>query len=448
MTTSPARLAGIGAFVLGTLLLSGVAVFMIGDRQMAFTNRFELHTEFEKVTGLQPGAIVRVAGARAGEVTDIRPPSQPAGKFRVRMQVTEELHQLVRTDSIASIETEGLVGGSFLAISTGSAGAAQAPPLSTLAGQEPFELANLLQQMNATVVKVNTTIDDMRGEVEQTIIGVRETVQKTNDLVSSISADVKTVATSGARVSADIAAMTTSVREGQGTLGKLFTDDELYGHMKQVVANADSMTTDARVVVEQARETLTGLQGAQGPMVNLAGNLRQTLDDARSAMSSFAENMDALRHNFLLRGFFNSRGYYNLEQISPAEYRAGALTGGGRRPVRVWLGADRVFEPEADDHPLRLSDDGRRQLDAAIAPYLDRVVDGVLMIEGMASRAGRDEQFLASRARAAAVRDYLIGRFHLEPRSTGVMPLGSEPVQGAPAASGDGVALAFFLKSK
>ena len=325
MIASPARLAGVGAFVLGTLLLFGVAVFMIGDRQMAFTKRFELYTEFAKVTGLQPGAIVRVSGARAGEVTDIRPPLQPAGKFQVRMQVTEELHQLVRTDSIASIETEGLVGGSFLSISAGSAAAPQAAPLSTLPGQEPFELADLLQQMNATVMKVNTTIDDMRGEGEQTIGGVRETVQKTNDLVNSISDDVRTMASSGARVSADISSMTTSVREGQGTLGKLFTDDELYGHMKQVVANADSMTSDAKAVIAQARETLTGLKGAEGPVVGLAGNLRQTLDDARSAMSGFAENMDALRHNFLLRGFFNSRGYFNLEQISPAEYRAGAL---------------------------------------------------------------------------------------------------------------------------
>ncbi len=448
MNASPARLAGVGAFALGTLLLFAVAVFMIGDRQMAFTKRFELYTEFAKVTGLQPGALVRVSGARAGEVTEITPPSQPAGKFRVRMQVTEELHQLVRTDSIASIETEGLVGGSFLSIRAGSADALQAAPLSTLAGQEPFELADLLQQMNATVMKVNTTIDEMRGELDQTIVGVRETVQKTNDLVTSITPQVQTMVSSGARISADIASMTTSVREGQGTLGKLFTDDELYGHMKQVVANADSMTTDAKAVIAQARETITGLKGAEGPVVNLAGNLRQTLDDARSAMSGFAENMDALRHNFLLRGFFNSRGYYNLEQISPAEYRAGALAGGGRTPVRVWLGTDRVFEPDEGEKPMRLSDDGRRRLDAAIAPYLDRVADGVLMIEGLATQGGRDQQFLLSRARAVTVRDYLIDRFHLEPRSTGIMPLGSEPSPGAPATPWEGVTLTFFLQSK
>jgi phospholipid/cholesterol/gamma-HCH transport system substrate-binding protein len=444
---SPARLAGVGIFVLGAVLLFGVAVFMIGDRQMAFTQRFELYTEFSKVTGLQPGAIVRVSGARAGEVIDITPPSQPAGKFRVRVQVSEQLHQLVRTDSIASIETEGLVGGSYLAISTGSAEAAQAPPLSTIGGQEPFEFADLLQQMNSTIGKVNTTIDEMRGELETTISSVSMTVQNANDLITDVSGDVRRMAAAGARVSDDLASMTTSVREGRGTVGKLFTDDQLYAHVTRIASNADEITTDARAVVAQARETLSGIQGSQGQVAGLTGSLKQTLDDARSAMSGLSENMDALRHNFLLRGFFNSRGYYDLEDISPAEYRKGALRSGGRTPVRVWLGTGRVFDTAASTEAPKLTEDGRRRLDSAIAPYLDRVSDGVLIVEGFAPEGGRDLQYVVSRARAVAVREYLLERFHLDPKGTGVMPLGADSSGSPEPGQFDGVALAFFLKA-
>jgi phospholipid/cholesterol/gamma-HCH transport system substrate-binding protein len=448
MASSPARLAGVGLFVIGTVLLFAVAVFMIGDRQMAFTKRFDVYTEFAKVTGLQTGAIVRVSGARAGEVTEITPPSVPAGKFRVKLQVTEELHQLVRTDSVASIETEGLVGGSFLAISSGSAAAPQAPPLSMLAGQEPFELGDLLQQMSSTMAKVNTTIDEMRGEVEQTIVSIGETVHNANDLITSVSGDVKGMAAAGRRVSADLATMTSNVREGRGTVGKLFTDDELYTHVKQIAANADAVTTDARAVVAQARETLAGIKGQEGNVAGLTDNLKQTLDDARSAMSGFAENMDALRHNFLLRGFFNRRGYFDLEQISPAEYRQGALTAGGRAAVRVWLGADRLFEVTESPEQPRLSPDGRRRLDAGIAPYLDRVADAVLIVEGFTPSGGADQQYVVSRARAVAVREYLVERFHLDPKAAGVMPLGAES-KGSPSSEPwDGVALTFFLKSR
>ena len=186
------------------MLLLGVAVFMIGDRQMAFTKRFVLYTEFARVTGLQDGAVVRVSGARAGEVTAIAPPLEPAGKFRVSLQVTEELHRLVRTDSIASIQTEGLVGGSYLSITSGSANAAEAPPLSTLAGQEPFEVADLLQQMNTTITKVNATIDQLSGQLEETIGTIGDTVQNANELITTVSGDVRRMADSGARVSSDL----------------------------------------------------------------------------------------------------------------------------------------------------------------------------------------------------------------------------------------------------
>src|SRR5687768_2079513 len=99
MATS-ARLVGVGVFVLAGLLLFATALFMIGERQLAFVQKFVVYTEFTTITGLQPGAIVRVSGAPAGSVTGIEPPLNPNGKFRVRLEITEDLHQLVRTDSV------------------------------------------------------------------------------------------------------------------------------------------------------------------------------------------------------------------------------------------------------------------------------------------------------------------------------------------------------------
>ena len=49
----------------------------------------------------------------------------------------------------------------------------------------------------------------------------------------------------------------------------------------------------------------------------------------RDAMAGLSENMEALKHNFLFRGFFKSRGYFSLSQISPAEYRKGVITANG-----------------------------------------------------------------------------------------------------------------------
>ncbi len=446
---SPARLAGIGVFVVIGVLLFAIGLFMIGDRQLAFARKFTLYTEFTKITGLQPGAVVRVSGAKAGAVKNILTPATPSGKFRVEMEIAESLHPLIRTDSVASIMTEGLVGGGYLGIATGSDNAPEAPPNSTIAGREPFEIADLLQSMSETVTKVNGTIDEMKDNVEHAIESIADTVDNANDLINSVSDDVKTIASSGARVSADFAEISDKVRNGQGTVGKLFNDDELYRRATTIAKNAEEISAQTREAVTKAREALDNLQGKNGPVQGVTTNLKQTLDDARNAMSGFAENMEALKHNFLFRGYFNSRGYFDLSDVSPAEYRAGALTlEGKRRPVRVWLEDDRIFEPVPDvPGAIRLSAAGRERLDSAIAPYLDRLAeDTLLVVEGYAQEGTRDRRFLESRARASIVRDYLIGTFHLNPGTTGAMPLGNDSFDSPDGTPWDGVALAVFLQ--
>ena len=68
-----------------------------------------------------------------------------------------------------------------------------------------------------------------------------------------------------------------------------------------------------------------------------------------------------------------------------------------------------MFEPELE-HPEheRLTDRGKVHVDSAIAPYLEHVASGIVIVEGYAQEGPRDEQYLRSRARASIVRDYLI----------------------------------------
>jgi phospholipid/cholesterol/gamma-HCH transport system substrate-binding protein len=447
---TPARLAGVGVFVIGGLLLFTVGLFMIGDRQMAFARKFTLYTEFTKITGLQKGTIVRVSGAKAGSVRDIQVPLRPGSRFRVKLEVTEDLHPIVRADSLASIQTEGLVGGTYLAIGAGTAAAAPLPENATIPSQEPFEIADLMKQMGETVKKVNETIDLLAGDVLDTIQAIQDTVENANQLVTDVSDDVKTMATAGGRITKDAAEIADNIRNGKGTLGKLLNDDELYRHITAVAQRAEQIATDARHVVEEARKAVQGLQSKNGPIQNITAitaNMTQTLDQARAAMTGFAENMDALKRNFLVRGFFNQRGYFDLAQISPAEYRKGKLTAGSKRQViRVWLSSAVLFEVDPDTKVERLSDDGKARLDSALAPFLDRMATSVLVVEGYSQLPTIDQQFLESRSRAAMAREYLIVRFHLDPQEAGVMPLGHESPGSPGNTAWDGIALAVFVE--
>jgi phospholipid/cholesterol/gamma-HCH transport system substrate-binding protein len=447
--SSAARLVGVGVFVLGALLLFTIALFMIGDRQMAFAKKFTVYTEFRKISGLQPGAIVRVSGAKAGAIKSIEPPTTPSGKFRVEMEITEDLHPLVRTDSLAAIETEGLVGGNFLGVGAGTDKAQAAAPKSTIPSKEPFEISDLMQQMGDTIAKVNNTIDGLQDDVEHAVESIGSTVDNANQLLTSVSDDVKRMASAGARISDDAARISEGLRSGRGTVGRLLNDDELYQRAAAVARQAEDIASDARKVVAQARKAIDEFQAKDGPVQGLAADLKQTMDDARVAMAGFADNMEALKHNFLFRGFFNDRGFFNLESISPAEYRRGALTrNGARRIVRIWLRGDVLLDPDPNlTDAERLNDEGKKRLDSAMATFVDRLPGAALIVEGYSRRGSKDEQHLRSRLLASLVRDYLIGRFQLDPRMTMVMPLGSDSDGSPDGAPWDGIALAVFQEN-
>jgi outer membrane protein OmpA-like peptidoglycan-associated protein len=278
------------------------------------------------------------------------------------------------------------------------------------------------------------------------VISIGDTVDNANALITDITDDVKKMATAGGRIGEDAARISESLRSGKGTVGKLLNDDELYQRATAVAKQAEQIAADTRQVVERARKAIDELQAKGGPMQSVAANVKETMDGARLAMAGFAENMEALKHNFLVRGFFNDRGFFNLATLSPADYRAGALTRkGARRTVRIWLGAAVLFETDPEKpEGERLTDGGKARLDSAIASFLDRVPSAALIVEGHAQSGTKDEQYLKSKLRASIVRAYLIGKFELDPLVTGIMPLGSDSEGSPNGAPWDGVALAVF----
>jgi phospholipid/cholesterol/gamma-HCH transport system substrate-binding protein len=444
---TPARLAGVGVFVLLGVALFAVALFMIGERQLAFARKFVVYAEFRSITGLQPGAIVRVSGAPAGSVTEIEAPDRPSGKFRARLEITEDLHQLVRTDSVATIQTEGLVGGSFLAVSIGTEGAPRAPAGATIPSREPFLLADLFQQMSETIGKVNATIDDLGAGIEKTLTSVDTTVGNANTLIVDVSDDVKTLAAASARITSDAAQIAERLRKGEGTFGKLLKDDELYRRATTIAKTAETIASDTQKAVQQARQVLAGLNEEGGQVSGVTAQLKQTMDEARTAMAGLSENMEALKRGFFFRGFFNRRGYFSLDDISPEEYLAGELTKDkNRRLSHVWIRHDVLFAPTGKAGVEQLTEGAGAQLDAALVPALSRLADSIVMVEGYSDASTPAARYVQSRARADLVRDYLIERFHLDPGAIGVMPLGADASGSPEGVTWNGVAVAVFVQ--
>ena len=441
------RLVYVGAFVIGGVLLFALGLFFIGDRRMLFDSTFAAYAEFANISGLENGAAVRVAGMGAGEVDEIRVPPSPSGRFRVRMRLREDLHPLIRVDSVATIQTDGLVGNKYVQVDAGTDKSPIVQSGGTMKSREPFDMAAMLDRMNKTIDLVTSTIIEVKGGLEDALNSIMETAQVAQDLMVDVGKDARLIIASTQKAAADMNVIIAGLREGKGSVGKLLTDDAFYEKIKTIAAEAEKTVANLREASAQAKGALADFRGDNGPLKGIGGDLQQTLASAKDAMADLAENTEALKRSFFFRSFFNKRGYFDLKDVSVQQYREGALETGDKRVLRIWIGTPVLFERDAAGRE-RISEAGKVRLDSAMSQFLKYPKNSPLVVEGYARPpATRDERFLLSRLRASLVRDYLVAKFGLDPNYVGTMPMGSEAIDSPAGGEWDGVAVAMFVST-
>lgn len=449
------RLAAVGAFVVAGLLLFGVGLFLIGDRRLLFVDNYEIFTEFSKVTGVQVGTGVRVAGLPAGEVTAVLIPPGPTSRFRVRLRIREDLKPLVRADSSATIQTDGIVGNAFVQIGGGTEASPPAPAGSTITGRDPIEFSDLIEEGRDTFRTVTKEILVLRDEISGAVGVLTETLKDANALIVEVGADAKAITARARRTSddvgeiaAEVRAVMRSVRAGEGSLGKFLVKDDLWNSATRMSADAEKTLASIRDAATRLREAVDRFRAPDGPTGQLLADLGGAMENAREVMADLAENTEAMKQHWLFRGFFRDRGYFDLDAMTLDEYRAGAVERDGRAPLRIWLEAGNIFDT-TDSGGLRLSDAGRRRLDVAMADFLEYPRDSPLVVEGYATTAAPSERYLLSDARASLVQDYLQSRYRRGTHLVGSIPVGLEAT-GSPSNDRrwDGVALTLFVKKE
>lgn len=448
------RTALVGAFVLGGLLLFGGGLFLIGDRRLLFSPQFELQSTFGKVTGLQVGTRVRVAGLDAGEVLEIALPSRPSERFRVRMRIREDVRPLVRRDSTAAVQTDGIVGNAFIQVTVGSDTEPTVQPGDTIRGVDPIEFADLILEGRETFRTISREIVDLKGDVSNAVVELSATLSTASGLLTDVGGDVRAITSTSNRVLDDVRLtigdarlLVADVRSGKGTVGQLLTDRALYDRLTGIGREAEQTVANLRETTARARVTLEQFAAPDGTAQQIAATLRNTLVEVQEVTSDLAEGTEALKRNFLFRGFFRDRGFFDLDTLSRESYLSGALEGNDRTAIRIWLDAQGLFTRDAQNVE-RLTEPGRRRIDSAMTDLIRYPRDSPLVVEGYAESLEGEASYLASVDRAQAVRDYIVGRFRRQTTLTAIMPM-SDQAPGSPRGDGrwSGVALTMFVRN-
>jgi len=344
------RVARLGAFIVMTLAILATGVFIIGSKEYLFSSTYQLKAQFDNVAGLDAGADVRVGGVHSGTVHSISLPHKTGEKVTVLMDLDKSTLEIIKQDSVASIETEGILGSQFVAISFGSDGQAQVKSGETIQSEPPLQMSDLLK-------KTNVIIDSSQ-------LAVQNTVQATAHL-NDVSAKIDS---------------------GQGTVGALVNDKHLYSNLEQTTTT-----------------------------------LHDTMLQAQTGVTDFQENMEALKHNFFLSGYFKKRGYEDSADLA-ANKIAGLPQG---TPLKAFTYTAKQLFDGRDSAKLK---DQKSLKDAG--DFLAQNPFGVAVVVVSTGMEGDTQKDLVlTEARAMVVREYLVENFGFD--DSQLMTLGMGKQAGA-----------------
>ena len=324
----------LGAFILVALIMFGVMVFLIGDKQLLFSRTYRISAPFDNVAGLDEGAPVRAGGVRIGTVKRILLPHQPEDKITVELQLDDATRDVIKKDSIASIETEGLLGAKYLAVSFGSLEAEQVRDGDTIDSRPPVDHGDVARKAGEMLETAKDAIDSSKVAIGN---------------VNEMSADLKSI--------------TGKIDSGQGTMGALINDRTLYR------------------------------------------NLNETMQEAQAGVTSFQENMEALKHNFFVRGFFKKRGYFDSSELT----RNSVSKLPARAPAKKFTFDAKELFANADSAKLK-----EKPLNQVGAFLENNDYSLAVVAAQTGSKGTKEENLKLSQARAMVVREYLAKKFKVD----------------------------------
>jgi phospholipid/cholesterol/gamma-HCH transport system substrate-binding protein len=341
------RVARLGLFIVATLAVLAAGVFVIGSKKYLFSSTYRLKTQFANVAGLATGADVRVGGVHSGTVHSIELPHKPGDKVIVAMDLEKATHEIIKQDSVASIQTEGLLGSQYVSISFGSAGQAEVKDGETIQSEPPLEMSDLFK-------KTSGILDSSQEAIHNATLATAH--------LNSVSAKIDS---------------------GQGTAGAFVNDRQLYTNIEQT-----------------------------------SSTMHETMIQAQVGVTDFQENMEALKHNFLLSGYFKKRGYEDSADLDKNEITQ--LPPGV--PIKAFTYSSKNTFDTRESAKLK----NQKSLNDA-GEFLSRTPFGFAVVVVSAGMEGdTQKELILTQARAMVIREYLVGNFGFDDSQLKTLGLGKQ----------------------
>lgn len=303
----------LGVFViLGSLLFIG-AIYFIGQRQNLFAKTFTVNSNFNNVNGLIEGNNVRYSGIHVGTVKTIL--MRNDSTIQVTMFIDEKMMTHIKKDAIATIGSDGLVGNMIVNIIPGEGSASIISSGDTIASYSKIGTGEMLNTLNTTnenaalltakLLDITNAITSGKGTLGMLI---NDTITS-NELQQTIHY-LKLTSMEANKTMKDINTIVGAVDMDNSVAGVLLNDTEEAQKVKDMISNLNQSSEDIKIVVDNLKETIANFKEGDGAFnyltedENVVKSLKESIDNINEGTNKFNQNMEALKHNFLVRGYF------------------------------------------------------------------------------------------------------------------------------------------------
>jgi phospholipid/cholesterol/gamma-HCH transport system substrate-binding protein len=312
MEKTTSQKISLGLFVIIGLLIFILATYLIGDKQKMFGKTNHLQTTFNNVNGLQLGNNVRYSGVNVGTVRNIEMIGDTS--IRVDMIIDKDIFKHIKKNAVATIGSDGLVGSMVINILPGNDTAAAVIPGDEIRSLNRIRTDDLLNtfsktnenaaQLTENLLRITNEINDGQGTVGLLI----------NDM--AMAKDLKTtmsyLKTSSKKTSESISNLNKliiSLNNKDNVVG-ILKDTAVANSIRTIVNNLDNTSAEINKAVSNVNKTIINIKDGKGALnylsndPGLVSKIDSTMINVNEASSRLNENLEALKHNFLFRGYF------------------------------------------------------------------------------------------------------------------------------------------------
>ena len=287
--------------ILGVILFM-VSIYFIGNNKNLFSSTFQLKSHFKNVSGLKEGNNVRFSGINVGTVSGIEFISDSS--VVVNIVIKQEVQQYIKSDAIASIGSDGLMGDKVLTISPGTSSNKVVEDKGTIRSFKAVDMEDLMKGLNKSVDNAQI-ITQQLSEFSTKINkgkGALNKVLTDEEFANSFNKTIQNLQTS----SEQFVVFTTNMNDKNGTLSKLMTDPRYTNSIEKTLDNLEKSSNEFDVFTKK----LNNDKGILSKLVSnerLATSLDSSLINIEKASKNIIEIEEAAKNNFLLRGYFKKK---------------------------------------------------------------------------------------------------------------------------------------------